>query len=247
MEALRRHKQDSPAHANNSSPGAVLEVPLHAIPVKVPVGHPAVQPNQSTLQQHNPIKRSTTFHCPRCDRSFHSDEALQGHTKSSHIQPENSPWSMHPDLHEEVSQHLEANGLSVEFYEEGELEDSIRNYDTNTMGAFTCPNQSCLVQRWTSKRISISIQLYEDEQYNAIVWHQRCRKCESMGSLELDVQSYTDRVVYRLGKWLGLQAPPPPFSGSIGGPPHKRELCEGCKSNHCTHGDPLSMRTAVSG
>jgi hypothetical protein len=143
---------------------------------------------------------------------------------------------MYPDLHDEVARQLDANGVSVEFYEEGKPEDSIRDYDTNIMGAFTCPNQSCLVQRWTSKRVAISIQLYDDEQYNAIVWHQRCQKCESMGSLELDLQSYIDRVVYRLGKWLGLQAPPPPFSGSIEGPSHKRELCEGCKSGHCQEG-----------
>lgn len=235
MEALRQHKRDSPAHASISSPGAVLEVPVHAIPVNVPLGHPAVQPNQSTLQQHNLIKRSTTLHCPRCDRSFHSNNALQAHTKSSHVQPENNPWSMHPDLHEEVSQHLEANGLSVEFYEEGEPEDPIQDYDTKIMGAFTCPNQSCRIQRWYSRTIAISIQLYDDEQYNAIVWHQRCRKCESIGSLELDVQSYVDRVVYRLGKWLGLHAQPPPFSEN-GGPPHKRELCEGCKRGHCQEG-----------
>ena len=235
MEALRQHEQDSPAHASSESPGVLLEMPLHAIPVKVPVGHPAVQPNQSALQQHNPIKRSTPFQCPRCDRSFHSDDALQDHSKSSHVQPENSPWSMHPDLHEEVSQRLEADGLSVEFYEEGKPEDSIREYDTNIMGAFTCPDQSCRVQRWTSKKIAISIQLYNDEQYNAIVWHQRCRNCDSIGNLKVDVQAYVDRVVYRLSKWLGLHVQPPQF-GEKRGPPHIEELCEGCRSGHCQRG-----------
>jgi hypothetical protein len=143
---------------------------------------------------------------------------------------------MHPDLHDEVSQRLQINGISLGFYEDGEPDDSIRDYDTYVMGAFTCPNQSCWIQRWTSKIIAISIQLYDDEKYNAIVWHQRCRKCQKIGNLELDVHSYTERVVYRLGKWFGLDAEVPPFSGNTENRPHRQKLCEGCKNGHCQRG-----------
>jgi DNA-directed RNA polymerase subunit M/transcription elongation factor TFIIS len=244
VEALQQHKQDSPAHATPTPQEfAPRDITTPStVPTRSTVGlesGSAHRRQRSTRRQQGSTRRAMIFPCSLCNQSFSSDNALQAHKQSSHTLPENSPWSMHPDLHDEVSQRLEANGLSVEFYEEGEIEDSIRDYDTNIMGAFTCPNQSCPVQRWTSKRVAISIQLYDDEQYNAIVWHQRCQECDSVGSLELDVQSYTDRVVYRLGKWLGLQAPPPPFSGSIQGPAHKQELCEGCKSGHCQKGYPL--------
>jgi hypothetical protein len=140
---------------------------------------------------------------------------------------------MHPDLHDEVSQRLQINGISLGFYEDGEPENSIHEYDTYVMGAFACPNQSCRVQRWMSNKIAISIRLYDDEWYNAIVWHQRCKKCKIIGNLELDKQSYMDRVVYRLGKWFGLDAEAPPFSGNIGNGPHRQALCEGCKNGHC--------------
>jgi hypothetical protein len=143
---------------------------------------------------------------------------------------------MYPDLHDEISQRLAAEGLSVEFYKDGQSEDTIRDYDTNVMGAFTCPQVSCPVKKWTSKKIAISIQLFEDEEYNALVWHQRCQKCKCIGELEIDVQSYTDRVVDRLGNWLGLKVVAPPFSARVGGPPHIQALCEGCKSGHCTEG-----------
>ena len=142
---------------------------------------------------------------------------------------------MYPDLHDEVSQRLEVKGLSVAFYEEGQPEDSIRDYDTNITGVFTCPKQSCRNERWESGIVAISIQLFKDGLYNALVWHQRCQNCKSIGKLELNVQAYTDRVAYRLGKWLGLKAPFPPFSPYVDTSPHKEELCEGCKNGHCLH------------
>lgn len=233
MEALRQHKRDSPAHANSSLPGTLLEVSLHTMPANVPVEQLVVQPNQPTRQQHNPIQRSTTFHCPRCDRSFRSENALQMHEDSSQICVVDDSWSMRPDLHDAVSQQLEANGLWVGFHEEGQYEDSIHDYDTRIMGAFTCPKRSCPVKKWTSKKIAISIRLFDDELYNAIVWHQRCQNCDSIGKLKLDVQSYVERVVYRLSKWLGLVVVRPPFSRHVGRRQHVEELCEGCKNGHC--------------
>lgn len=240
-EALQQHKRDSPAHATpkpQESEPRDTTTPS-TVPTRLAIGPEpgsAHRRQRLTRRRQDSARRAMIFPCSLCNQSFSSDNALQAHKESSHTLPENSPWSMHPDLHDEVLQRLEANGLSVEFYEEGKIEDSIRDYDTNIMGAFTCPNHSCPVQRWTSKRVAISIQLYDDEQYNAMVWHQRCQECESMGSLELEVQSYTDRVVYRLGKWLGLRVPPPPFSVSSDTPPHREDLCEGCKSGHCMQG-----------
>lgn len=241
VKAPQQHQRGSPAHAAEASQGnppktTTAPTTFHNRSTINRELDGANQSQRTTRRKQDSIKQPIIFPCSQCNQSFCSDNALQAHTNIAHVQPENSPWSMHPDLHGEVSQRLEANGLSVEFYEEGEPEDSIRDYDTKVMGAFTCPNRSCRIQRWTSNLIGISIQLYEDEEYNAIVWHQRCQKCESMGILKLDVQSYVDRVVYRLGKWLGLDAAVPPYSGSIENRPHKQELCEGCKSGHCQRG-----------
>lgn len=240
-EALQQHERGLPARATGASQESVLKVTTSPSTFynRSTVSRELDCANQSqrlNRRHQDSTKRPVIFPCSQCNQSFGSDNTLQVHTQSAHVQPENSPWSMHPGLHGEVSQRLEANGLSVGFYEEGEPEDSIRDYDTNVMGAFTCPNRSCRIQRWTSNLIAISIQLYEDEEYNAIVWHQRCQKCEDMGILELDVQSYVDRVVYRLGKWLGLDAAVPPYSEKIKNRPHKQELCEGCKSGHCQRG-----------
>jgi hypothetical protein len=41
-----------------------------------------------------------------------------------------------------------------------------------------------------------------------------------VGALKVDVESYTDRVVYRLGKWLGLTVEVPDYSEDEG-PPHR--------------------------
>jgi hypothetical protein len=163
-----------------------------------------------------------------------SESALQTRKDNSFIQAENSSFCMYPDLHDEISKQLEANGLSVEFYGEGQREDTIRDSDTRISGTFTCPNQSCSVEGWSSGIVAISIQLFKHGRYNALVWHQRCRDCEAVGRLEVDVQAYTNRVVYRLGKWLGLKVAAPPYSGNIllDGP-HRDELCEGCKNGHC--------------
>ena len=238
FEALQQHKRDSPAHRTHahqeSAPGvAIAPSTFRDLSTISRQLDGANQPNLSIRRQHHSTQRASKFPCSQCTRSFRSDSALQMHTNDFHARLENSPWSMHPDLHDEVSQRLQTNRISLEFYEDGELDDSIRDYDTYVMGAFTCPNQSCRIQRWMSNKIAISIRLYDDERYNAIVWHQRCKKCKSIGNLELDVQSYMDRVVYRLGKWFGLDAEVPPFSGNIGNGPHRQALCEGCKNGHC--------------
>lgn len=220
--------------------------------------------------QQNGVK---TAKCGPCDRQFDSIEALQQHEKDSsvhamealnndmskasldapleahevslHAPTDDSPWSMYPNLHDLVSQRLEASGLSVEFYSGNDLKTlSDRDYDTNVIGAFTCPKQSCPTKKWTSKKVAISIRMYDNKQYNAVVWHQRCKKCKSLGNLKLDADAYVDRVVYRLGKWLGLELAVPPFSseGHMDRPHHK-QLCEGCKNGHCSLLLPKATRT----
>jgi hypothetical protein len=215
-EALTEHKIDSERLAAERSQA------------------PGNEFDEQTLKALTELKRESERLAAERAQQVASDNELSLQTLSLQPPTDDSPWSTYPDLHESVLQCLEGNGLSITFYEEGEAEDSIRDYDTNIMGAFICPNRSCRTEKWTSKKVAISIRLFADQQYNATVWHQRCRQCKSMGVLRLDKESYTERVVYRLHRWFGLETEDPIFSGGIRGhPPHVTELCEGCKSGHC--------------
>ena len=76
---------------------------------------------------------------------------------------------------------------------------------------------------------------YGVNEYNAVVFNQRCRDCNSLGNLTLDESSYVERVAYRLKKWAGVELQAPPYREKKG-PPHKSELCEGCKQGCCQEG-----------
>ena len=204
---------------------------MRAIPTSVLDESPVVQPSDE-----GDFTTSTIMlQSPQGDQSFSGGSNSPTHRDSSRVCTEDSPWSMYPDLHADVLKRLAANGLLIDFCEEIRSENSIRDYDTNIMGVFSCSKLSCPVVDWKSRKVSISIRMYDNKQYNAIVWHQRCRDCKDLGDLELDAESYTERIAYRLGKWLGLRAEVPffPMNERDDIDPHKKELCEGCKNGHC--------------
>lgn len=141
-------------------------------------------------------------------------------------------WSMYPTLHDEVSSLLEEDNLRFSFYGNNTSATCIKQHDTNIMGRFTCENNSCTSNGWSSKKIPITIRMYHGARYNVIVYHQRCRKCNKLAKPRLD-ESYAERVAYRLKKWRGVHVETPTYSGQSKGP-HRRELCEGCKAGHCS-------------
>jgi hypothetical protein len=72
------------------------------------------------------------------------------------------------------------------------------------------------------------------------VYHQRCKSCNGLSRPELDVQSYVDRITYRLKKWNGIPVETPVYSGQSKAP-HEEDLCEGCKNGRCTQsGGPVA-------
>jgi hypothetical protein len=202
-EALTEHKIDSERLAKERAQGGELD--------------------PQTLKALTELKRN--FERLEAERAQQkaSDNELSLQALSLQTPTDDKPWSTCPELHESVVQCLGGNGLSISFYEEGEVEDSIRDYDTNIMGAFICPNRSCRTEKWTSMKVAISIRLFADQQYNATVWHQRCRQCESMGVLRVDEESYTNRVAYRLRTWLGLEREDPIFSKTGDRPPDAQQ------------------------
>jgi hypothetical protein len=143
-------------------------------------------------------------------------------------------WSMYPLMHDEVSRLLQDEGLNFTFHDSDNDKNSIQGYDTSIMGRFECHNRKCRSKGWDSMRIAITIRMYPGKQYNARVYHQRCRMCHLLSEPILD-NSYAERIAYRLKKWCGVELEPPKFSGRAEGP-HKSNFCEGCKAGHCSEG-----------
>ena len=108
-------------------------------------------------------------------------------------------------------------------------------YSTHVMGKFVCGNGDCPRHGWSSKKVAILIKGYSKNGYSATVFNQRCQSCKTLGILELDEDSYIERVAYRIKKWAGVRVDEPYFAGKKG-PAHKPELCEGCRQGYCLRG-----------
>ncbi|KAI1364546.1 zinc-binding domain-containing protein [Xylaria arbuscula] len=143
-------------------------------------------------------------------------------------------WSMWPDLHGGVVDLLEDDKLKFTFRLADDELDLVESYDTNVMGRFTCHNPKCSSRGWPSKQIAITIRLYRNNEYNARIWHQRCRSCNQLSKPMLD-QTYAERVAYRLKKWSGVPLEPPEYSRMDVNRPHRKDLCEGCKNGRCNY------------
>jgi hypothetical protein len=88
--------------------------------------------------------------------------------------------------------------------------------------------------------VSIEIRGYDNNGYSAIVYNQRCKSCNRLGTFELNERSYTERVAYRLKKWAGIEMEAPPFN-RIAGLPHEQAYCEGCRRGRCQEGDGVEL------
>lgn len=144
-------------------------------------------------------------------------------------------WSLHPELHKDVAELLRAYNIHFKFHTTDSEEGAIKEYDTSVMATFRCRSSTCLEKKgkeWSSMQVAITIRMYTGRRYNARVYYQRCRQCNSLAAPTLD-ESYADRVSYRLQKWSGLSMTPPQFSGTSKGP-HRKNLCEGCRNGRCS-------------
>lgn len=146
--------------------------------------------------------------------------------------------AMFPSLHEDVKNALSNELISPEpwFNHAGGNCEAMVEYPTNVMGRFECRNKTCPKRDWGSKKIAIVIRRFPDNGYNATVFKQRCKTCESVGALRLDENSYVERVTYRLKKWAGIPMDEPEYNRGPVGPPHESRLCEGCKIGCCRQG-----------
>jgi hypothetical protein len=139
---------------------------------------------------------------------------------------------MFPSLHQDVVKAVSDEIHSTWFNRNGSQKDSNNKYSTNVMGKFGCDNDGCPNRGWASKKVAILIRGYPENGYNAVVFNQRCKACNRLGTLTLDENSYVGRVAYRLKKWAGVPMEEQHYAGKAG-LPRKHELCEGCKRGYC--------------
>jgi DNA-directed RNA polymerase subunit RPC12/RpoP len=163
-EALHQHERDSPAHTVTYD----CETCNRTFT------------SEEALHQHerDSPTHTATYDCETCNKTFTSEEALHQHKRDSPKHASGKGWSMHPSLHDDVSQLLVADGLRIKFHATGGFQDCIEYYDTNIMGRFNCAYAACPVQKWSSKMIAITIRLYRDQQYNAVVWASAMSKLQ---------------------------------------------------------------------
>ena len=139
---------------------------------------------------------------------------------------------MFPSFHQDVVNSVSDEIASTRFHKNDSNRDSNNEYSTHVMGKFKCNNDSCSADGWGSKKVAILIRGYPKNGYNAVVFNQRCKSCNRLGTLTLDKESYVDRVTYRLKKWAGVPMEQQDYTPKEG-LPHERDLCEGCKRGVC--------------
>lgn len=153
-------------------------------------------------------------------------------TKPASNTPERREMLTFPQFHRLVEKAVETHFSCVWVRKSAGDTSADREYATHVMGRFQCLDTTCDTNGWTSKKVAILIRGYANNGYNAVVFNQRCRRCNHLGTLSLDKESYVARVAYRLQKWAGIPLRPP-YYNSEGGPPHEQSLCEGCRRGVC--------------
>ncbi|KAK5202611.1 hypothetical protein LTR41_011643 [Exophiala xenobiotica] len=145
--------------------------------------------------------------------------------------------SPHQDVVDAVSHSM----ASIWFCESNSDGGSNNKYTTPRYGEFRCMKGTSGTNGWSSKKVAILIRGYAENGYNTMVFNQRCRTCDQLGTLSLDEKSYVERVAYRIQKWAGVQVGQP-YYGSKGGKPHSPSATFG-QYGICDPEVPVSMNT----
>ncbi|KAK3633173.1 hypothetical protein LTR56_015949 [Elasticomyces elasticus] len=176
---------------------------------------------------------AVVFMCTPCHLHFKTEKQLQNHIRyakahniSSSSATADDPiaydsFDMQPGLHDEVSRLLETYNLSFRFVER----DGSQGITKQKATSIRAP------QTWTSGKVAITIRRYSRSEYNARVYYQRCKSCDTACRPELD-NTYAERVSYRLAVWSGIRMPALPHGPTA---PHDARLCEGCRAGHRDH------------
>ncbi|KAK5653471.1 hypothetical protein OQA88_8957 [Cercophora sp. LCS_1] len=140
----------------------------------------------------------------------------------------------YPSLHEDVVNAFDnVPAPAPLFNHDGCNSEVINDYNTSIMGRFACQNPKCSSTGWSSKKIAIQIRGFRDNTYDALVFKQRCRTCQHLGTMRINKNSYIERFAYRPEKWAGVPMEAPEYNAEERGPPHESSLCEGCNAGRC--------------
>lgn len=205
--------------------------------------------DKSSLKQHirdSPKGSHASTTCEPCNKVFGSEQALQQHLNKSpaHLHDSSSTSSqesdsedgdikfrMYPELHGGVLNAVRQVKPSPKF--EPDLDLAYKEkYQTHVKAKFKCNNHGRSPTSWSSNMAAIVIYGYNRNRYNAVVYNQRCNKCNGLGDIHLNETSYVERVAYRIRKWAGFKENEP-FFKKRKGPPHREDLCEGCQAGEC--------------
>ncbi|KAI1331508.1 zinc-binding domain-containing protein [Xylariaceae sp. FL0255] len=137
-----------------------------------------------------------------------------------------------PDMHPVVATALKKDGVFLNFNLKDTDEGATQMYQVNGVGQFTCETPKCGKHGWASGLILMVIRLYGRSKYNALVYGQRCLRCNKIGFPVLDDEIYIKRVTYRLKLWLGIPQDKEPYEDRGYLEVHQRELCEACLAGH---------------
>jgi hypothetical protein len=152
--------------------------------------------------------------------------------KSSRHKRETRTSFMFPSLHQDVTNAVSDDIAWTWFQENDSDNDSNNKHSTHVMGTFRCNNYNCPSGGWASKKVAMLIRGYPKNGYNAVVFNQRCKVCNQLGTLLLNKEAYIDRVGYRLKKWAGVPVEQPYYDQKES-LPHETLLCEGCRRGFC--------------
>ena len=140
---------------------------------------------------------------------------------------------MFPELHQRIAEAVSPAITSTWFNnDEKARPENDQKHITCVMGKFTCVNNGCRKNGWSSKVVAIKIRRYARSGYNATVYNQHCKACGWLGRLTLDEESYVERITYRLKVWACVRVERPPFN-RIKTKQHESVYCEGCKVGDC--------------
>ncbi|KAK6521718.1 hypothetical protein TWF506_001922 [Arthrobotrys conoides] len=139
-------------------------------------------------------------------------------------------WYLFPEHHDLVVQQspgVHFNNSDV---------DGTHEWLTNIQGSFKCSKEIC-GNRWGSGVVSTVIRGYllpeKDLEYNAKIFNQRCKECDSLGYMTIRRKIYLERVVRRLKIWQGEKVARLQHVYRWT-ERHKSELCEGCNAGYCS-------------
>ena len=162
---------------------------------------------------------------------------------------------MYPNLHDAVADHLRDTKVSsIKFHDddtETELKDSTQ---TNIIGHFKCLNSSCdsinthdnkhQHKTWKSGTVCTVVRFYlAENSYNALVYNQRCKVCNGLGTFEVNTETYINKISRCIKKKHNV-----PCEDNVHSKyhhttkPHRADLCEGCKKGQCAIGDKAKKR-----